>query len=679
MMWRLGLSTVALVVAAWPAAAQVPSEDELWGLRMIRLDPALERGLTGRGTTIGVVDSAMQLDHPEYAGRVGPSFDIYLQGPSTTTPDLHGTHVAGTIAGTNTGVARGATLVPITIFHGSSGGDGFDALLASGYRHGLEQGVRIFNNSWGSYGTSIVAVRRSDIEAFAPGTLAAFRQVAGAGRIMVFATGNEGFANPSIQAGMPHYFPELTPYWVAVTAIGLDGNRAAYANACGVAAQWCLAAPGGDMPIDPGIGSSAPGNGYAFIDGTSMATPHVSGALALAAELFPNATSPELVQLVLQTSRDAGAPGVDSVYGWGVLDVRNIVDTRDERVARAFASASFSRDAALGHAGALLRGQLDRRAAVRGDLSGSDLERYASFAASMDGGRIGIVDPALRAIWVAPLYGEARLDGAAGAPGASTRTGGLMAGADIVAEERLRLGLAAGWSRTQTTIPGSTDKGETDALHVGAYGALEADGWFLKGSAQVAFFSGPPGSGSVTRRDIPGAAGTAGAPVGRTNIEGTGAEIDGRIGYAFEIADGASLAPYVAVRSRWQQTGAARELDAGIFALDVAAASRHQTEFGPGLRLVSGPLVFRDVTLRLSGDIAYARLTGDAAHRSRVVLLGTAMEARTADVGRDILRVGGRLDIARTDGRITSFIGYDAAFQARAVSHTVSGGLAGSF
>lgn len=717
MVRRLGLSTLVLVVAAWPAAAQVPSEDELWGLRMerlservdaseprtestsrrsaapaflanpglavIRLPQAISRGIDGSGSVIAVIDSGFDLAHPVFAGKILEALDTASGNTLPVAPAAHGTHVAG-IA---TGVAPGAQLVLYTQTLNP-------AANAAAFRAGAAQRAVAFNNSWG-YDTAVGAVlghnayANDRFQALAEatelfpgsgpvGTAADWRTFVDALReaqrtgVIVFAASNDpSLPDIDVSAGLPLVLPELRDAWIAV--VNVDANGDVISVTCGSAARFCMSAPGTDVV------SSLPGGGFGAMTGTSMAAPHVSGAVALARELFPNATPEQLTQLVLQTSRDAGAPGVDSVYGWGILDIGNIVGSRDERGARAFASASFSRDAALGHAGTLLRGQLDRRVEARGDPWGPGLEQYASFAASMDGGRIGIADPALRAIWVAPLYGEARLDGVGGAPGTSARTAGLMAGADLVAEERLRLGLAAGWSRTQTTIPGSADTGETDALHVGAYGALEADGWFLKGSAQVAFFSAPPGSGSVTRRDIPGAAGTSGAPVGRTNIEGTGAEIDGRIGYAFEIADGASLAPYVAVRSRWQQTGAARETDAGIFALDVAAASRHQTEIGPGLRLVSGPLVFRDVTLRLSGDIAYARLTGDAAHRSRVVLLGTAMEARTADVGRDILRVGGRLDIARTDGRLTSFVGYDAAFQARAVSHTVSGGLAGSF
>lgn len=66
-----------------------------------------------------------------------------------------------------------------------------------------------------------------------------------AGSLMVVSTGNESQPHPDLLAGAPYWFPELRDNWLAVTALDGDGDLAPYANRCGVAAGWCLAAPGG--------------------------------------------------------------------------------------------------------------------------------------------------------------------------------------------------------------------------------------------------------------------------------------------------------------------------------------------------------------------------------------------------------------------------------------------------
>ena len=73
--------------------------------------------------------------------------------------------------------------------------------------------------------------------------------------------------------------------------------------------MFCLAAPGYY------IYSSVPG-GYGALSGTSMATPHVSGGVAIARQMFPNASTAETAGIILQTATDLGAPGIDAEFGW---------------------------------------------------------------------------------------------------------------------------------------------------------------------------------------------------------------------------------------------------------------------------------------------------------------------------------------------------------------------------
>lgn len=444
-----GFSLAALMTT--PVLAQqaaLPAPEQLWHLRMIGLPSALEKGFTGNGFTIGIVDDIIQADHPEFAGRWLGGFDIY-GGPYEPDTDFHGTHVAGTTAGANVGVARGASILGINF----AGTGNQDAKIRAGYRFGLERGVRAFNNSWefqrpDKTTMTTEHVDRHFLEANFSGHLGAFEEVAQAGVVQVFATGNSGFDQPSWLAGLPHFYPEIQPLWLAVTAVGPDEHIANYANACGVAAQWCLAAPGGEgsQGSDDALWSAWPGSQYESIQGTSMAAPAVTGALAVASEVFPGANGPELTQLLLQTATDIGAPGIDPLYGWGLLNLGNVVDTIEPRTAGAFANASWARFSALGHASSAIRQQLSLPAAASGGMaSAGPRAGYASLTASMDGGSISISNQLASGIWVMPIFGHAAIKPGAGSRGARSETVGGLIGVDLFNDATGRFGIAGGY------------------------------------------------------------------------------------------------------------------------------------------------------------------------------------------------------------------------------------------
>ncbi|MCT4608395.1 MAG: S8 family serine peptidase [Pelagimonas sp.] len=125
---------------------------------------------------------------------------------------------------------------------------------------------------------------------------------------------------------------------VVVVAVDARKEIASYSNRCGLAAQWCIAAPGGDSRWDPktdtveqreilstypdNLGSDETTLGdeqYQYAGGTSMAAPHVSGALAILMEAYPNMTPGQLTQLMFSTAEDLGVAGVDRIYGHGLL------------------------------------------------------------------------------------------------------------------------------------------------------------------------------------------------------------------------------------------------------------------------------------------------------------------------------------------------------------------------
>lgn len=669
----MGLSASVATVSLAHAQA---IDDRLWGLHMIGLEQARQAGFTGAGVMIGVMDSGIQFDHPEFADRWQDGFNV--DGSPYGPAELHGTHVAGTVLGRNVGVAPGALLYGI-----NWAADNNDAGFANGYYWGLQNGIRIFNNSWGleelpSHRTiTILEVSRQDIEAGAPARLQAFRDAAAAGAVQIFSTGNAGQSQPGVFAGLPYYFPELQANWLAVTSVGPTGTIASYAEHCGVAAEWCLAAPGGDGPegSDDAIWSSVPGSAYYSINGTSMAAPHVTGAMAIAAEMFPNATAPQLAQLVFHTATDIGARGIDAVYGWGLLNVGNMVSTIEPATAGSFANAAWSRNAALDHVGQALRQRMGLTAAPRaGHSGGFALMGYAAGAGTQGSGGLGVSNPVVSGVWAMPVFGTASIAAGPSSASARSNTAGLLLGADLIESGTTQFGIAAGYTNTRLTSGGSADQGNSDNLHLGVYGGWAEHGWFVAGTAQAAIFSQ-----TLTRHAISGAAGTSGNPVGRTQLSGNGVEADLRVGHDLDLANGMTISPFVAAAARWQSTGATRETGAGAFSLDLPASSYGRFEAGPGLRWASAPVQMNAGTLRMKADLAYSRLMGSNAHLTNVELLGRTIAGRSAAVGRDILRVGAHVDLVGHGERFTGFAGYDGAFQRNANAHTFAGGLRFSF
>ncbi|MEW5424973.1 S8 family serine peptidase [Amorphus sp. 3PC139-8] len=116
---------------------------------------------------------------------------------------------------------------------------------------------------------------------------------------------------------------------VVVVALDAYNELASYSQECGVAKEWCVSAPGGDQPApyfpesglpgDRGIYSTLPADNYGFESGTSMASPNVAGAVAVLIEAYPAFTPAEIVNILFVTAQDLGAPGVDAIYGWGLV------------------------------------------------------------------------------------------------------------------------------------------------------------------------------------------------------------------------------------------------------------------------------------------------------------------------------------------------------------------------
>ncbi|SFD54574.1 subtilase-type serine protease [Bosea sp. CRIB-10] len=355
-----------------PAYFATPEYNASYGLAQINAADAYALGLSGKGVLVAVVDSGIDLTHPEFAGRLSPlsrNFGFDLPDPNdifdrdTTS---HGTHVAGTIAAAKDGrgmhgVAYDAEILALRAIT-PSGGD-----TAAAIRYASERGAKVLNGSYGPVypaltlpdgspnpDYSLVPIQPYRIDGTSA-EVSAIRQAGASDMVMVFAAGNERedqpviARNPTGAAFYPAIRPEnagknlyvfldgngdqvsssnlnysdLQPYTIAVVAVDRDRKIASFSNYCGIAAAWCLAAPGVGIlsTVTPANGSS-PTEPYNLSSGTSMAAPHVAGAAALVREAFPFMTAPQVVQSILTTATDLGSP---EIYGWGLLDLGKAV------------------------------------------------------------------------------------------------------------------------------------------------------------------------------------------------------------------------------------------------------------------------------------------------------------------------------------------------------------------
>ncbi len=309
----------------------------------LALTNARNTGYTGAGYRIGVVDSGVNRNHPTLAGRVLANYNYVDPRTNNTSVDDavgHGTTVAQLAAGAATGqwpggIAPGARILSARIIadkapedDGSGDGNEVDGALglASIHRDLINAGMRIMNNSWGGlYWTNPAAT------AAIAGEYRPF--ITNHDGLVVFATGNESKSTPSDMAALPSQpgpngtrpAADLERGWLAVAALDTANptQLASYSNACGEARNYCLVAPGTSIFIHA---DSTPDDlKYYYGSGTSYAAPLVSGAAALVWEAFPWFDNDLVRQTLLGTATDLGEPGVDAVFGHGLLNVGKAV------------------------------------------------------------------------------------------------------------------------------------------------------------------------------------------------------------------------------------------------------------------------------------------------------------------------------------------------------------------
>jgi len=270
---------------------------------------------SGSGVTVAVVDTGIRKGSDLENTCFLQGYD-YVENDSDPTDDNgHGTHVAGTLAqSTNNslgvaGVAFSSCLMPVKVL--DSQGSGTYAWVANGIYYAVDHGAKVINLSLGG--------------SFSDNTLKeAVKYAYEKGVTVVAACGNENKSTCLYPASYDDYV-------IAVGATQYDEKKAPYSN---YGPSLDLVAPGGNLNVDQNKDGYGDGIlqqtfeikngevkwGYYFFQGTSMATPHVSGVAALLISAG-KANSPDQVRTILQsTAEDKGTPGKDDIYGWGLVD-----------------------------------------------------------------------------------------------------------------------------------------------------------------------------------------------------------------------------------------------------------------------------------------------------------------------------------------------------------------------
>jgi subtilisin family serine protease len=385
----------ALALGACAASAQAATDpllDQQWGLTNAATGaPDAWTQSRGDGVLVAVLDSGVQLDHPDLAKNLwrnesetpgngvdddhnGYVDDVYganikaLNG-NVEDDNGHGTHVAGIIAAQagndvgGSGIAPGAKIMSVKVLDANRAGD--SSQLAKGIRYAIGEGAKILNVSINGDGTS-------------PDLDEALKYASQQGVTVVASAGNQG-RDIDLTPSYPASSAEAAV--LTVTATQSTGSLLSIANR-GLRAVD-LAAPGGM------ILSTARNSGYELREGTSMAAPFVAGSLALLA-----AARPDLPQSALRAALVQSAPRpalLAGLLGSGALNVAAALHSllpgdmwRETPGLRAGAAAA---DAAVAlEVTAKRRVRAGRAASVKWTATGA--ERVTSWRVLLDGQRV---------------------------------------------------------------------------------------------------------------------------------------------------------------------------------------------------------------------------------------------------------------------------------------------------
>ena len=292
-------------------------------MKMMRHHEVHAQGHRGEGVTVAVVDSGFDPTFaPEFGARLLPGFDASTGGgPVTNDPDSarHGTSMARIIGGsgewadgrvTMIGVAPDSIIMPIKI---TERADGLLTHAQQGLAHvATRPEVRIVNMSFSALGES-------------PWLAAEVTAIRDAGQLMVMGAGNNGASRLEPNYPARHAAnPALASHMLVAGSVNADRTQTSYSQQAGSTRYRYLVAPGA---VNMGT-QDAP----FFSVGTSNAAAMVSGAAAVVWGRWSYLTADRVATILLETAEDLGAPGVDPVFGRGLLRLDQAMQPRGELI-----------------------------------------------------------------------------------------------------------------------------------------------------------------------------------------------------------------------------------------------------------------------------------------------------------------------------------------------------------
>jgi len=325
--WKVEIDGIISIVedpklASEKAEVSTPTQniasENAWGIDKIKAPAVWQQGIRGNGILVAVVDTGIDASHPDLndlddnSGTNDPKvvgwIDYVNSASSPYDDNGHGTHVSGTISGTgangiNTGVAPGTKLIGAKVLDTYGSGYLSDCILA--FEWAVNNNARIISFSAGG-GHDWAFTTTID-------------NVVAAGVVPVIAAGNSGPSSYTINCPGDELnsltvgatdSSDIIAYFSSRGPVTLDGQTYIKPD---------FSAPG------VSVTSTVPGGGYEAWDGTSMATPHVSGTVALMLERNPALKPAEIKKKLESTALDLGSAGKDNDYGSGRIDASKAV------------------------------------------------------------------------------------------------------------------------------------------------------------------------------------------------------------------------------------------------------------------------------------------------------------------------------------------------------------------
>lgn len=362
-MKSLKLLTLAAALTA-NLAVQAQVNPNLQGLELygnvikdFKIDSIWSRGITGRGVTVGVIDQGFDISHADLKTKIAASRNFVTGG--TVTWGSHGTAMASIIAGARNnvgmvGIAPDAMLLLAQVGVGGTNSSMSEAALIRALDWTSSMGASVINLSASmtipdSFRQSLRVNYTNGIW-FAPSYSAVFPYsknlysyvlATGKNSIIVTSAGNQGLP----YASYPGQFAStvnaagnlmLGGRMIVVGAVDASNTIASFSNRAGhicqlnFTGQFCVdkvltrdffvVAPGVSMVAAQSLPLTTKSNPITMVTGTSPAAAYVSGGMALMRQAWPQLKPEQLVQRVLTTTTDLGTPGVDNVYGRGLVN-----------------------------------------------------------------------------------------------------------------------------------------------------------------------------------------------------------------------------------------------------------------------------------------------------------------------------------------------------------------------